>query len=75
MKHDEVVAALKVISEKGMAIHISKDDLKDLKGYNLIDIAKGAENDRSPACTLTKKGRVMLKANTKEKPETKDLPE
>ncbi|TFF38193.1 hypothetical protein [Mucilaginibacter psychrotolerans] len=68
MKHDEVVAALKVIAEKGMAIHISKEDLKDLRAYNLIDIAKGAENDRSPACTLTKKGRVMLKANTKPKP-------
>ena len=65
MKHDDVVAALKVIGEKGMAIHISKEDLKELKGYNLIEIAKGAENDRSPACTLTKKGRVMLKANSK----------
>ena len=65
MKHDEVVAALKVIAEKGMAINISKPDLQDLKKYNLIDIAKGAENDRSPASTLTKKGRVMLKANTK----------
>lgn len=65
MKHDEVVAALKVIAEKGMAINISKDDLKELRGYNLIDVAKGAENDRSPASTLTKKGRVMLKANSK----------
>ncbi|WP_374949200.1 hypothetical protein [Mucilaginibacter sp.] len=65
MKHEEVVAAIKVIAEKGMAINISKADLQSLKAYNLIDIAKGAENDRSPACTLTKKGRVMLKANTK----------
>jgi hypothetical protein len=63
MKHDDVVAALKVIAEKGMAINISKVDLQDLKKYNLIDIAKGEENARSPACTLTKKGRVMLKAN------------
>jgi hypothetical protein len=65
MKHDDVVAALKVIADKGMAINISKDDLQDLKTYNLIEIAKGAEKDRSPACVLTKKGRVMLKANSK----------
>jgi hypothetical protein len=63
MKHDDVVAALKVIAEKGMAIKITKTDLQELKKYNLIDIAKGEENARSPACTLTKKGRVMLKAN------------
>jgi hypothetical protein len=65
MKHDEVVAALKVIAEKGMAINISKDDLQDLRLYNLIEIGKGEEKERSPACTLTKKGRVMLKANSK----------
>ncbi len=65
MKHADVVAALKVITEKGMAINISKDDLQSLKTYNLIEIAKGEENERSPACTLTKKGRVMLKANSK----------
>ena len=66
MKHDEVVAALKIIAEKGMAIKISKDDLQQLKTYNLIDIVKGEENERSPACTLTKKGKVMLKANSKD---------
>jgi len=65
MKHEDVVAALKVIAEKGMAINISKEDLKDLQTYKLIDVVKGAENDRSPACTLTKKGKVMLKANSK----------
>ncbi|MCU1441717.1 MAG: hypothetical protein JWP67_380 [Mucilaginibacter sp.] len=65
MKHEDVVAALKVIADKGMAIKLSKDDLQDLKAYNLIDIAKGEENERSPACSLTKKGRVMLKANSK----------
>jgi hypothetical protein len=65
MKHDDVVAALKTIAEKGLAINLSKDDLQDLKTYNLIEVAKDAENDRSPACTLTKKGRVMLKANSK----------
>ncbi|MBD1392795.1 hypothetical protein [Mucilaginibacter glaciei] len=72
MKHDEVVAALKVIAEKGMAINMSKDDLQSLRGYNLIDVAKGAEKDRSPACTLTKKGRVMLKANMKQAPNTNE---
>ena len=65
MTHEEVVAALKVIAEKGMAIKITKEDLQALKSYNLVDIAKGEENERSPACTLTKKGRVMLKANSK----------
>ncbi|RKR85737.1 hypothetical protein BDD43_6009 [Mucilaginibacter gracilis] len=65
MKHDEVVAALQTIADKGMAINLSKDALQNLKLYNLIEIAKGEENERSPACTLTKKGRVMLKANLK----------
>jgi hypothetical protein len=65
MKHEDVVAALKVIAEKGMAINLSKEDLQSLQSYNLIDVAKGAENERSPACVLTKKGKVMLKANSK----------
>ena len=65
MKHDDVVAALKVIADKGMAINMAKDDLQSLKSYNLVEIAKGEENERSPACTLTKKGRVMLKASSK----------
>lgn len=65
MKHEDVVAALKIIVDKGMAIGISKDDLQNLRLYNLIEIAKGEENERSPACLLTKKGRVMLKANSK----------
>jgi len=65
MKHDEVVAALKVIADKGMAINISKDDLLSLSSFNLIEVVKGQENERSPECALTKKGRVMLKANSK----------
>jgi hypothetical protein len=65
MKHDEVVAALKVIAEKGLAINLSKDDLQSLISYKLIEVAKGEENERSPASTLTKKGKVMLKANSK----------
>jgi hypothetical protein len=74
MKHEEVVAAIKVIAVKGLAINLSKADLQSLKAYNLIDIVKGTENDRSPVCSLTKKGRVMLKANTKpaDKPEIED---
>jgi hypothetical protein len=56
MKHDDVVAALKVIAEKGMAINLSKDDLQSLKAYKLIDVTKAEENERSPACTLTLKG-------------------
>lgn len=66
MKHDDVVAALKIIAEKGMAINLSKDDLQSLKTYKLIDVTKDEEKERSPACTLTKKGKVMLKANSKE---------
>ncbi|QHS54509.1 hypothetical protein GWR56_02720 [Mucilaginibacter sp. 14171R-50] len=73
MKHEDVVAALKVIAEKEMAINISKPDLQDLKQYNLINIAKGEENARSPACTLTKKGRVMLKANLPKDSKTADI--
>jgi hypothetical protein len=65
MKHDEVVAALKVIADKGLAINLSKDDLQSLISYKLIEVAKVEENERSPACTLTKKGKVMLKANSK----------
>jgi len=73
MKHDEVVAALKIIAHKGMAVNISKADLQELKAYTLIEIAKGEEYAKSPACMLTKKGRVMLKANIK-KPDT-DVPD
>lgn len=65
MKHEEVVAALKIIADKGMAVNISKDDLQKLQSYKLIEIAKGEENERSPSCLLTKKGRVMLKSNLK----------
>lgn len=68
MKHDDVVALLKAIDETGKANHISKEHLDTLKSYNLIDVAKGEENHKSPACLLTKKGRVMLKANSKPKP-------
>jgi hypothetical protein len=65
MKHEDVVTLIKAIAEKGVANNISKENLQDLKAYNLIEIAKGEENHKSPACTLTKKGRVMLKANSK----------
>lgn len=65
MKHEDVVTLLKTIAETGIAKNISKADVDSLKAYNLIEIAKGEENMKSPACTLTKKGRVMLKANSK----------
>jgi hypothetical protein len=65
MKHEDVVMLLKAIEETGIARNISKENLDDLKAYNLIDIAKGEEDHKSPACILTKKGRVMLKANSK----------
>ncbi|OKS86852.1 hypothetical protein [Mucilaginibacter polytrichastri] len=70
MKHEEVVAALKVIAEKGFATGISADDLKDLKTYNLIDSLEDVKSKKT-IYALTKKGRVMLKANSKEqKPDT-----
>ncbi len=65
MKHDEVVAALKIIADNGTATNISNDDLQKLKSYNLVEVAKDEEHKQFPACILTKKGRVMLKANTK----------
>ena len=65
MKHEDVVTLLKTIEDTGVAKNISKENLDELKTYNLISIAKGEENHKSPTCTLTKKGRVMLKANTK----------
>ena len=70
MKHEVVVTLLKEIQETGVAKNISKENLDDLKEYNLIEIAKGEETHKSPACTLTKKGRVMLKANSKEQIDT-----
>jgi len=65
MKHEDVIMLLKAIDETGVARNISKENLADLKSYNLVEIAKGEENDNSPGCKLTKKGRVMLKANSK----------
>jgi hypothetical protein len=67
MTNDEVVAALQTIADKGKAINMSKENLQALVTYNLIDVVKGTENDRSPVCSLTKKGRVMLKAGLKKK--------
>jgi hypothetical protein len=65
MKHEEVVTVLKMIADSGVATNISEADLLSLKSYNLIEIAKGEEKFKSPACILTKKGRVMLKSNSK----------
>ena len=62
MKHEEVVAALKIIAETGTRKGISKEDAQDLKKYNLINID---ETEKVAVYTLTKKGKVMLKANSK----------
>jgi len=68
MKHEDVVTALKIIAETGIATGISKDDLQSLKQYNLIDEDKSDKTIKYTSFLLTKKGRVMLKANTKDKP-------
>ncbi|GGH07852.1 hypothetical protein [Mucilaginibacter phyllosphaerae] len=65
MKHEEVVAALKKIAEKGVAGDISKDDLQELKSYNLIDFVEPDSKSKKQTIILTKKGRVMLKSNLK----------
>lgn len=64
MTHEEVVAALKIIADTGIATGITKEDLESLKKYNLITLAEG-EKTKVPAYVLTKKGRVMFKANSK----------
>lgn len=65
MTNDEVVAALKKIAETGFGTGISADDLRQLKAYTLIDILPLAGNSKRVPCILTKKGKVMLKANSK----------
>ena len=64
MTHEEVVAALKIIADTGIPSGISKEDLQSLKDYNLITLAEG-EKTKVPVYALTKKGRVMFKANSK----------
>lgn len=66
MKHEEVVAALKVVAEKGLVTGVNAEDVQNLKSYNLIDILVDAKTKKT-TYTLTKKGRVMLKANSKDK--------
>lgn len=62
MKHEKVVAALKIIADTGAGKGISKEDVQNLKKYNLISID---ETEKVAVYTLTKKGKVMLKANSK----------
>lgn len=62
MKHEEVVAALKIIAETTAPKGVSKEDVQELKKYNLINID---ETEKVPVYSLTKKGKVMLKANSK----------
>jgi predicted transcriptional regulator len=68
MKHDEVVAALKIIADTGIVAGISKDNIEDLKQYNLIVEERGNKETKYTSYELTKKGRVMLKANSKPDP-------
>lgn len=63
MKHEEVVAALKTIAEDQKATGISKENLLELKNYNLVSVDA---TEKVPVYVLTKKGKVMLKANSKE---------
>jgi len=63
MKHEEVVAALKTIAEDLKATGISKENLLELKNYNLVSVDA---TEKVPVYVLTKKGKVMLKANSKE---------
>jgi hypothetical protein len=65
MKHDDVVAALKIIAEKETGTYVNNIDLQELKSYKLVEITKGEEKVKNPTFSLTKKGRVMLKANSK----------
>lgn len=65
MKHEDVVAALKIIADTGVSTGLTKDDIQELKQYNLIAEEKGNTGTKYTSYTLTKKGRVMLKANTK----------
>lgn len=64
MTHEEVVAALKIIADTGKAKDISKEDLQSLKDYNLITPVED-EKTKKTGFLLTKKGRVMFKANSK----------
>ncbi|MVN89938.1 hypothetical protein [Mucilaginibacter aquatilis] len=64
MTHEQVIATLKTIADTGKPAGISKEDLQSLRGYNLIAPAED-EKTKAPGFALTKKGRVMLKANSK----------
>lgn len=65
MKHEDVVTALKTVAEKGTAANISADDQQNLIKFNLISISTTEKKAGQPVVELTKKGRVMLKANSK----------
>jgi hypothetical protein len=65
MKHEDIVTALKKIATTGAAGNLTKDEIAQLKSYTLIDIIKPDGKGKKETYSLTKKGRVMLKANTK----------
>ena len=66
MKHEEVVEALKKIAALPTATNVTKEDLQALKSYILIDMVPPDSKSKKTTYVLTKKGRVMLKANTKD---------
>lgn len=65
MKHEDIVTALLKIATTSTAGNLTKDELAQLKSYTLIDIIAPDSKSKKTTYTLTKKGRVMLKANSK----------
>lgn len=64
MTNEEVIAALKIVAETGKVKDISKEDLQSLRDYNLVTPVED-EKTKKISYALTKKGRVMFKANSK----------
>ncbi|MBD1387422.1 hypothetical protein IDJ75_19205 [Mucilaginibacter rigui] len=65
MKHEDIITALHKIATTGAAGNLTKDELAKLRSYTLIDIFKPDGKGKKETYGLTKKGRVMLKANIK----------
>jgi predicted transcriptional regulator len=65
MKHEDIITALLKIATTGATGNLTKDEIAQLKAYTLIDVIKADGKGKKETYTLTKKGRVMLKANTK----------
>jgi hypothetical protein len=65
MKHEDIVIALQKIATTGLTGNLTRDELAQLKAYTLIDIIAPDSKSKKTNYVLTKKGRVMLKANIK----------